>query len=914
VFNPHALPCFEEIVVAIRRVAPFILSQPKNPITITMKKNNRNRASLFLRGCKAAALASTAALFLAQTAHSQTTNAFDQASDPAYAGLGAPNGLFPGGQNGGSGFGPWTFTESGTGGAFLQTFGPSGDSFDLWNTSANSGTIAVRPFSTPLSAGQSFSVLIRLNSLDSSSNTNQFALEDASGNILFSYWHTGFEANANNGSYSDATTNTGVATNFQYAYQTFETFTFTLNTPTTYTFTDNSTGGSFTGTISNAAIAQVAFIRGNGSHAPGNGQDFQFDRLKVTSSAPPTFSVTPAAGSLSAPVGGTISGQIVAGGATLNINTVSLKVDGLSVPATVGGSSSLVTVSYSPSPALSAGALHTAQIVVQDNNSVSYTNSWSFTTGFPSLPVVLPGPFTVSSNVDLTLFTAAGEGWLGTNYQSGSSKTLYARFSMEYNSTNDTPSAYTFGGFEFFQGNAEKFLIGKSGGLIDWSVAAINGTPDTDIPPSTQVIPNDWHTFVVRVDYAPGGNATAEVWLDPDFSQTEASQPNSPLMISLNNTFDNIRIRSGFDDAIATYSNIIMAATSGGVGFVAPSAPQFQGYVPGINAASAAPGTPISVDILLGTYGINTNAINLTVDGNTVTPNFTVGVNDITVNYQPPTSFAPGSTHTVAVSLTDSNNAAYSTTWSFTVDQYPTLPVSQAGPFDVSAGLDVTLWNSQNGWIGNNYGANSTNTLYTRFSMVFFGFPQTVAADGGSYGGLHFFQDNNERLLVGNAWTSTNWSADAKESGEPDLLPVTPIVVNEWHTMVIRSVYSSNNPTVETIWLDPDFTKSLNSQPQQPLSVSLNNTFNQVRLRCGNGSTFAEYTNIVISANATDLGFPVSVTPGPLSIQNGQLSWINGGVLQGAPALTGPWSDVANQANPQPLAPTNAAGFFRLRQ
>ncbi|HWD91436.1 MAG TPA: hypothetical protein VG938_03715 [Verrucomicrobiae bacterium] len=879
-----------------------------------MKKNNRNRAGVFLRGCRATVLAATAILLVAPAAYSQTTNAFDQASDPVYAGLAAPNGLFPGGQNGGTGFGPWTFTESGTGGAFIQTFGPSGDSFDLWNTSANSATVAARPFTTPLAAGQSFTVLQRFNSLDSAANTNQLALEDASGNILFSYWHFGNEANANNGGYSDALTNSGVATNFQYAYQAFETFTFTLTTATNYTFTDNSTGGSFTGIISNAAIAQVAFIRINGNHAPGNGQDYQFDRLKVTSSAPPTFSVTPAAGSLSAAAGGAISAQIVSGGTPLNINTVSLSVDGQAVAATTGGSSSLVNVSYTPTPALSSGSLHTARVIVQDNNSIFYTNSWSFTTGFTSLPVVLPGPFTVSSNVDLTIFTAAGEGWLGANYQSDSSKTLYARFSMEYNSTNDTPSTYTFGGFEFFQGNAEKFLIGKSGGLVDWSVAAVNGFPDTDIPPSTLIVPNDWHTFVVRVDYSPGGNATAQVWLDPDFTQTEANQPNAPLVISLNNTFDNIRIRSGFDDAIATYSNIVIAATSSGVGFVAPSAPQFQGYVPGINAASAAPGTPITVDVLLGTYGINTSAITMTVDGNSVSPTFTVGANDISVKYQPPSAFALGSTHNVEVTVTDSNNASYSTAWSFTVDQYPTLPVSQAGPFDVSAGLDVTLWTGQNGWIGTNYGPNSTNTLYTRFSMVFYDFPQTVAADGGSYGGLHFFQDNNERLLVGDAWTSTNWSADAKEAGEPDLLPVTPIVVNEWHTMVIRSVYTPNNPAVETIWLDPDFTKGLNNQPQQPLTVSLNNTFNQVRLRCGNGSTFAEYTNIVIAANSTDLGFPVSAGPGSLSIQSGQLSWTGGGTLQNAPALTGPWSDVSNQSNPQALSPTNAAGFFRLRQ
>src|SRR5579885_2853025 len=89
-------------------------------------------------------------LFALGRAFAQTTNAFDQASDPAYAGLGAPNGLGTGGQNGGTGFAAWTFTVTGNGGSFIQNNGPSGSSFDLWNTSANNGTTAVRPFSTAL--------------------------------------------------------------------------------------------------------------------------------------------------------------------------------------------------------------------------------------------------------------------------------------------------------------------------------------------------------------------------------------------------------------------------------------------------------------------------------------------------------------------------------------------------------------------------------------------------------------------------------------------------------------------------------------------------------------------------------------------------------------------------------------------
>src|SRR5690242_12098027 len=58
------------------------------------------------------------AVFMTNYGSAQTTNAYDVASDPAYtAYLGVePDGLSPGGQNGGFGFGAWTFTVSGNGG------------------------------------------------------------------------------------------------------------------------------------------------------------------------------------------------------------------------------------------------------------------------------------------------------------------------------------------------------------------------------------------------------------------------------------------------------------------------------------------------------------------------------------------------------------------------------------------------------------------------------------------------------------------------------------------------------------------------------------------------------------------------------------------------------------------------------
>jgi hypothetical protein len=153
------------------------------------------------------------------------------------------------------------------------------------------------------------------------------------------------------------------------------------------------------------------------------------------------------------------------------------------------------------------------------------------------------------------------------------------------------------------------------------------------------------------------------------------------------------------------------------------------------------------------------------------------------------------------------------------------------------------------------------------------------------------------------------------------LLPVTPIVLDpsddgsEYHTIVIKSVYSNGGPTTETIWLDPDFTKTPGNQPQAPLTITMNNTFDYIRVRAGNGSAAAEYTNIVIAATAPGVGFSSQPPVAVLSVtSSGNLSWTSIGTLQQAPAVTGPWTDSGNQANPQVLTTTNSAMFFRLRQ
>jgi hypothetical protein len=857
----------------------------------------KHPSSIWRKFVKPTLWASALLALTVQQSTAQITNAFDNAADPGYIGLGAPDGLGAGGQNGGFGFGPWTFTVNVSGGSFIQDYGPSGKSFNLWNNGSDGSTIAMRSFNTPLAAGDSFTFSLRLNGLRGQ-DTNRIDLQDVNGNVLFSYWHKG-------------------ADNLDGWYESFQAFRFTLTSPTTYTFTDLANGANFSGTIADAAITQFTLTRKNGSPAPSGGQDFQFDNFIVTAATPATFqSVSPAPNSISAATNATINLNVAAGSIPLNTSVVSMTLDGNPVTPTIGGNSTVMSLNYTPTTPFSYASQHTVQVVVQDNNTVSYTNTWSFTVGYAALPVTLAGPFTTGGANDLPIFTTAGEGWIGTNYDNNSSRTLYTRFSMVFYDLNgEFGTGGGYGGLQFFQDNGERVIVGNPWTSLNWGMDA-NGNQQ-DLIQFLPVYLGEWHTIVVRTDYTPNGADTVRIWLDPDFGVTEANQAVPPSTFNnIDAAFNNIRLRCGNGTASATWTNIIVAPTSAGVGFMAPSDPQFQGYVPGQSATEVSPATPISVTILFGSYGIGTNTITMNLDGSDVTPTFIVSPNSIVVSHQPAAPFAPGSIHNVTVSLTDSNATPYSTTWSFTVDPYPSLPVTLAGPIDLAGGGDgIQIWGPQHGWIANHYNNTSTNTLYARFSMNFLDLNSEVG-NGGGFGGLHFWQNNDAVLLVGNAWASTSWSLDAA-ANQLDLSPVVPVELNTWHTLVVKTVYVAGGDDAIKVWLDPDFTKSENGQPNAPLALAANNSFNNVRLRAGNGTAYASITNIIMAATGTQVGFAAPSAPGVLSIQSSggsvNISWTSAGTLEEAPAISGPWTDSTNQNNPQSRPSTGPATFFRLR-
>ncbi|HEX7655264.1 MAG TPA: hypothetical protein VF607_17270, partial [Verrucomicrobiae bacterium] len=200
----------------------------------------------------------------------QVFSAYDVAAN--YTG-----GSFAGNQ--GFGFGNWTVS----GGGYLTSDSPA--SFGLSNRVANSLVSATRPFASGLAVGQSFGVQLMMNSLDTAVNTNGFRLLDASGNVLFTYWHQGGDnANAH---YTDAQTTNGTATGFAFDYGLMDAFLFTLTSATNYSFSDQATGVTFSGRLAGTNIAQVQFFRANGTGTPSNGQDFKFNALVI----PPVQSV-----------------------------------------------------------------------------------------------------------------------------------------------------------------------------------------------------------------------------------------------------------------------------------------------------------------------------------------------------------------------------------------------------------------------------------------------------------------------------------------------------------------------------------------------------------------------------------------------------------------------------------------------
>jgi hypothetical protein len=255
--------------------------------------NMRENWRMLLVGINAALMVGLGAF-----AHASLVASDNVTNNPPYSGYIDFNGL-----NGGSGFGPWSVTNTSgtTGGDFTWFNTPlnspgNGGGFDIYDNGIQGGGLvtdefaAIRPFTGALAAGQAFSFKEQLNNGSNPGNGGPcnlgFSLDDSSGNVLFN-----FAVQGGGPGYllTDATQIAVPETTVPYNYHGIDTFTFALNsvgaTSAAYTFTASGasvTGGSqsFSGTISmlTGGVTQADIFNNNG----GEGSDVQFDNLAIT--------------------------------------------------------------------------------------------------------------------------------------------------------------------------------------------------------------------------------------------------------------------------------------------------------------------------------------------------------------------------------------------------------------------------------------------------------------------------------------------------------------------------------------------------------------------------------------------------------------------------------------------------------
>ncbi|HEY4414914.1 MAG TPA: immunoglobulin domain-containing protein [Verrucomicrobiae bacterium] len=260
------------------------------------------------------------------------TNAFDMAANYS---------SFNGNQ--GFGFGPWALSTIG-GGSYIAGGLPT--LFAIWNGSGPGQSTAIRTLNTPMAVGGTFLMQLKVNTLDTANNQNAIQLQDTNGNTFFTYWHQG--GDTTDGHFTDAN-GTGTATGFATDAGQLDNFAFVLNTATTYTFYDLTTGSNFSGTLANgASISQVTFLRTNLVAGPfSNGQDFWFNNLVVMAPTgiAPLFTLQPAYS------GGLPGSTISLNGAAASSQAVSYQwyFGGTQIPGATSTNLTLTNISVSNS-------------------------------------------------------------------------------------------------------------------------------------------------------------------------------------------------------------------------------------------------------------------------------------------------------------------------------------------------------------------------------------------------------------------------------------------------------------------------------------------------------------------------------------------------------------------------------------
>lgn len=655
----------------------------------------------------------------------------------------------------------------------------------------------------------------------------------------------------------------------------------------------------------------------------------------------------------------TIKAELVNGSTTVVAGQTRLILDGVEVAT--GGN----TVSYTPPREYEFGSVHTGQLIWVESTTppTTWTNHFTFTVK-PAEPddLPMPGSFWIEAeDFDYErgkhVPAASVMPYTGAAYEG-----LVAVYNVDYNSNNNNPDSDAGIDYTYRTDQRPRHV----------NVTMSNGNRySNDRPGDVDVVTNyrigwaggnQWWNYTRQV---PPGVYKALAALSIDNTNPDSMRANLHRVTAgvgtENQTLEYLgQFRGRGSGAWGMNSLVPLKAADGSdAAFkitgnapttfrITSEAGDFDWFVlfpaanvpPQVKSATPVNGDIVNLNAKLEfviedfSTSVNQASIRLELDGQQVTPQITKTGDRTTISYQPPALFVPDSAHTYKLNFSDSAGAAQEVTAAFRA-----YPVGAPGMFVIEA---------------EDYDYDSGRSVPAASTMPYL---------GGAFNGLaatlnvdYYNEDGNDSDVYRPDQAPNNVNINDNLGGRlgrvRGLWDVTTnykigwVAATDWGNYT-RTVPAGNYTVYAALSYDGTSADQLRAslglvtagkgtanQTVQPLGLfrapgsggwGANNLVPLTETGSGAPKVLAlggEHTfRFTMDSGDFDYFLLVPTAAGEIRASiarnaNGTLtiSWTGGGALQAAPAVTGPWSDVAGAASPYTVTPTGTAQFYRIRQ
>jgi len=705
---------------------------------------------------------------------------------------------------------------------------------------------------------------------------------------------------------------------------------------------------------------------------------------------PLSVSVTPGIDAKNAPFDKGIAVTFVNGTTKLAANSVVLELDGAAVTPASSTQGEVTTVSYVPAAIFAPNSVHKAKVTYKDDKGASSTIDWSFTVRnynlVPSAWAVnpdrskpgfrvrvhqisigrFPGDINLMANAERQLadgyidpatgkpyaniadLSAAGPGGIFV-------ETATINYSQQDGENNGafTPDRQ-MPGIPGVEGGTDNIAM-EILTYLELPAGTIRMGVNSDDGFRTSVSPGDPRDqFGTVLGFFDGGRGAADTtftfvvekagvypfrtswWEGGGGANIEWFTFNGNTKVLVNDT------------AAAGHVKAFREAQGG-------SGPYAKKVVPGAGLVNVAPDTDIEAEIVdQGTVKVLASAIAMKVNGIAVKPTINKSGDVTSVKLASTAVYAPRSVHNVELSFGDGTPAnSVTRAWSFTVVDYPTLPVALGTALGSGTtnqrGFRVKTHQVEAGQA--NSDSRAENQLAGRVGP---NVADVAAATGG------FFTDDNVINYNQDAPGGVgNFTSDTGYEDEP--IPGIPGTTGSTDNIAQEILTYVEFPKAGIV------TMGVNSDDGFKVTVAEGFSTNAVRLGIfdggrgaadtvfffnvevpgvyplrliwyeGGGGANVEWFTQDKTGNKTLVNDPKKAdalkafraranTPLPIQQDSPKfaalkregaelvIEWAGGGTLQSADIVTGPWTDITGASSPRRVTPAPGSRFYRVRR